>query len=343
MSEFYNQLGNRDHLLVGMTAELGDPWHGHGAFAGSVPVDEVLRVLTVNAEVVPTYVIDIDEPMGFRETGEFAVVDTDTKHFFQTGVTSTYKAPDYRELVDMLLLLMDAGKGEVEFGSVMALGHKQKAMVQVRPPEGVIVGGDHVLPWLAGASSLDSSWATTLKQCITRLECDNTAAMIMAERTATYKYKNTKNARFDLAKARDILGVFWKNINSMVAEIEGFQQRELTDRQFAMTIDKLYPMVNPDGSPLTKVTETKRDNRREALARMWVSDPRVSTFRGTVWGGIQAVSTATAHEFTVQETSGMTRTDRRAERTIDGKVDEINQATIDAINQVFKSLALEPV
>lgn len=345
MSQHYDQLGNLDNLAVGLNAELGDPWHGHGAFANAVPLDAALRVLTVHADVTPLFVIDIDSPMGFRQLDNaHAVVDTDTGHVFQAGVSDGYRVYLYEDLMQLVSDLIEVGAGDVEIGCAMALGHKEQAMVQVRPPQGITVGGDRILPWIAAYSSLNSTWATGVKACRTRLVCDNTGRMVMGEDTPTFKVKHTKNASVRLGAAREALGIMWESIPAMAAEVERLQNTTLTDGQFRQTLAKLYPLTGPDGGSLAQRAVTIANGKRETVAGLWANDPRVGDYRGTAYGAIQAVNTAFTHNFTVRGTaSGITRTDRQAINTVSGKVDQVDAMTIAAINAVFAEMGMASV
>lgn len=356
MSRFFDQLSDQSHLVVGLNRELGDPWHGNGAFDDAVPLDAAIRVLTVNAAKRPLFTQSITgadeqgnllvstDPVMTAGKQLYGVFDEDTGHCFQAGVGEGYTIHDYTELIEWLAALVDAGAGDVEIGCAMALGHKEQAMVQIRPPEGVVIGGDKILPWLAAHSSLDSSWATGIKACRTRLVCDNTGRMIMGEGNPVYKIKHTKNSKLRLAEAREVIGIMFESIDVMAEEIDRLQNTSLTDPQFQMVVDRTVPIKGDDGNPLEGRAKTIAESKRETLARLWVQDPRVAPFRGTVWGAVQAHNTAVTHEFTVRgASSGITRTDRQAINTVNGRIDQVDAETIKAINEVFDNLGLATV
>ena len=353
MTRHWDQLSNLDNLAVGLNRELGDPWHGNGAFDGAVPLEAATRVLTVNAAKRPLFTqspagVDTDGNITFDTVpvlngGKqlYGVFDEDTGHCFQAGVGEGYVIHDYNELIEWLAALVDAGAGDVEIGCVMALGNKEQAMVQIRPPEGVVIGGDKILPWLAAHSSLDSSWATGIKACRTRLVCDNTGRMIMGENNPVYKIKHTKNSKLRIAEAREVIGVMFERIDDMAEEIDRFQNTSMTDAQFIMVVDRTTPIKDDQGNPLEGRSKTIAESKRDTLARMWTEDPRVAPYRHTVWGAIQAHNTAVTHEFTVRgAASGVTRTDRQAINTVSGRIDQVDAETIKAINDVFENLGM---
>lgn len=356
MTKHWDQLGNLDHLAVGLNATLGDPWHGNGAFDGAVPLDAAIRVLTINAAKLPLQRLVVTgmnadgspheeaEPVLSYGKPLYGIFDQDTGHCFQAGVSEGYVIHDYTELVDQVASILDAGAGDVEIGSVISLGMKEQAFVQIRPKEGVTVGGDQLLPFIAGYSSLDSSLATGFRACRTRVVCDNTQAMCLNEKQATYRIKHTKNSQLKVNEARAMLGVLFDGIPRMVAEVDRYQNTGMTDAAYRMLIERLFPLKDDKGIDLDGRSLTIATSKRETLARMWVTDKRVSPYRNTVWGAIQAVNTATTHEFTVRGAAkGFSRTDRQAGNLISGRTATLDTDTIAAINGVFETMGLATV
>lgn len=349
MGNYTDQIHNLTNSAFGLRDEHGDMWHGHDIFAGSVPVETALNVLRINAVKLPlTYQVPfgpdgdtVTMPVMKGDDPLYGIFDGDTGHCFNAGVTDSYQIHVYEELLDLLCALLDQGAHDVKIGGVAAWGHKQQAMIQVRPAEGVTVGGDKILPWLAAYSSLDSTLATGVKACRTRFQCWNTGRMILGEKNPTYKIKHTRNSQARIAQAREIVGIMFESIPAMVAEIDRFQNVTLTDAQFSRVVDKLFPLVDAAGQPLVKNSRTIAEGKRDTLAGMWKNDPRVRDYTGTVWGAIQTVNTAVTHEFTVRGAAkGITRTDRQAQNTVTGKIDTVDAETIRAINEVFAGMGV---
>lgn len=364
MTKHWEQLSDLDHLAGGLVDDLGQMWHGFGQFSGSVPLDAVRRVLDLTVEKRPLYYLKSnDEPM-LNDDGEiviaptvtpaaitkngdpiYGIFDANSDHCFRVGASEGFLLHPYQELFDLTAEILDTNKDDVEIGCAMSLGHKEQMMVQVRLKEGVTVGGDKLLPWICCYSSVNSTWATGWKPCKTRLQCDNTGALIMREDTANYKIRHTKNSRVKLGEARLALGLMFDSIPKMIAEVDRFQNTALTDNQFRMTLDKLIPLTDKNGNKLEDGRGlTIATSKRATIDRMWRDDPRVSDYNGTVWGAVQAVNTATTHEFTIRGTNnGVTRSDRQVQATVTGSIDKVDQETINAINEVFSSLGMASV
>lgn len=326
--------------LVGLTAELGNPWWGKGHFDGAVPIEEARKLLTVDV-AEGTVRVELEDPLPVIELIRNASTIEDARRYADVLLGMRADAPDgsrfkavvdrtegyvfqvassrwsndghqYETMLDHASALLDVSGGSMVIGSVIALDHRQKAMVQVRPTEGVTVGGDKLLPWLAMFSSLDSSWASGIKGCWTRAVCDNTSAMVVAERTARYARKHTKNTSFQLSECRRVLEVFHTSTELEVAEIERLMNTPVTVGQFGEVAELLLPLQGD----MTPTATTRRTNERQAVWMLYAADPRVAPFKDTAWGILQAWNTHSIHGITPK--NGKSRTERQAFNLIGG-------------------------
>jgi Domain of unknown function (DUF932) len=337
----------QNETRVGFVADLGNPWWGTGHFDGCVPIEDARKLLTVNVQS-GTVRVEMEDPtpiihmirnattvedaqryadvlLGMREDapdGERfqAVVDADYGYVFQIASQRwDNDGHQYERMLDHAAALIDASGEDLMIGSVIALDHRQKAMVQVRPPEGVTIGGDRMLPWLALYSSLDSSWSSGIKGCTTRAVCDNTAEMVMAERTATYKRKHTKGSSFDLGECRRVVDVWHSATASEIEEIERLMNTAVPAGTFERVADILLPVDGNDdkGKPLTQTAITRRTNVRDDVRSLYHLDPRVAPYKGTAWGVVQAWSTHSIHGVTPK--GQRTATERQTFNLISGE------------------------
>jgi phage/plasmid-like protein (TIGR03299 family) len=317
-----------DGTLIGKVDEYGKAWHGAGHFMGWVPLEAARELLTVNV-VLDTPIVMNGDASRFR-----AVVDADTGYVFQM-TSDIYKPPTYATvLLDEVELILDEAKGSLQVGSVVCLGHKEKAVVQIRPTEGITVGGDRILPWLAAYSSLDSSWATGYKAVATRVVCDNTAELSRREGGTMYSRKNTKNSRLNVTKAREAIGLLFKGFEDLTEQVERLQATEVSERQFGMVLDHLFPMVGANGQPLERAGMTRRDNNRQAIRHLWSTDARVAPWANTAWGTLQAVNTWHHHVATVRG-QGVKRQHRQAANLVEGKTASVDARTLEALSLVL--------
>ena len=358
----------RSGTLVGMTDELGNPWWGTGHFSGSVPMEDARRLLTVNVTEHAIRTVNPTEAEVLRsieaatdmaevkklakqlrklqtdgaDTAKYkAIVDSDTGYVFQVA-TNRWTHHEYSEvLLENVATLLDASGGDLTIGSVIALDHRQKAVVQVRPNEGVTVGGDMILPWLAAFSSLDSTWATGYKPVRTRIVCDNTAAMARGERTAEHRIRHTAGSALKLSKARETVGLFFAGMDDVAKELEELMAAAIKPKSFDRILSNLWPLEAPAGEPkFTQHAVTRRENIRHTVRYLYETDPRVKPWNGTAWGVLQAVNTWGHHHQTIK---GDDRVGRQARQLVDGKTDELDALTIAAINEALQAVGQTPV
>lgn len=358
----------QNETLVGLTGELGDPWWGKGHFDGKVPIEEARKLLAVKVGQYEVHIAREDELGLMQQIAEApslaiaqhlakilvdarnsapdssrfrGIVNDDDGHVFQIATTRwSHEGHAYEQLLEYLGMLVDESSGQLVIGSVVCLDHKQKAMVQIRPPEGVTVGGDRLLPFLTGFSSLDSSWSTGFKAAVQRAVCDNTAEIVMRERTGTYRKKHTTNSRFNISDAREIVGVFFnETIPEFQKEVEMLMNTPISHDQFAQICGIISPWQAQPGEPTysdSKVTRRKRV--QDEVAHLYYSDSRVAPFRDTAWGVVQAWNTHSHHYAQMRGgNSKQARVERQAFNLVSGKTAESDAAVRRAIELVTGS------
>jgi phage/plasmid-like protein (TIGR03299 family) len=244
-----------------------------------------------------------------------------------------YRAHQYRRsLLDNLSVLLDVAGGDLHIGSVGCLGDGAQAWVQVRPAEGVHVGGDSLLPWICASSSLDGSLATTFGGSWTRWVCDNTMAMGLREPTPKFRIKHTRNSVLKVGEAREVIGIVFDHMDAVVAEAEQLMNTAVADALMAKVMDIAVGVPAADASPRA---QTMNANKRAEVMGLYNHDVRVAPYRGTAWGILQAFNTHAHHMQTVRNVS---RTDRQAIRTITGKVENEDRDVLAAIDRVLATV-----
>src|ERR1700728_1042955 len=146
-------------------------------FPGSVPLDEVQRILAVpliSGAVFAQYT-DADGNAQVTKTDRQAIISADdgmVHGIFSAG----YVIHGYQEwLLDQLSAILDQGKGQLGVASVGRLRNRAVAFVQVKlEGSGMEVGGYGFVPFIHAASSVDGSLASTYGTGVTGIVCDNT-------------------------------------------------------------------------------------------------------------------------------------------------------------------------
>jgi phage/plasmid-like protein (TIGR03299 family) len=198
--------------------------------------------------------------------------------------------------------------------------------VQAEVPENVDAGGTGVAfrPNLLNTTSFDGSIKTTFKRTATIVVCDNTWNMAMRKGGDQFAVSHSRFSIQRLEQAGHALGLVEKTADEFTAHIVALTEKAVSDRQWARFLDRWVPSVDAKGSPKTGRALTMAAKKRDTLAKMWMSDPRVSPWKGTAFAVAQAVNTFTHHETSVKGGEA-NRGERNTLNTILG-----DTATVDA-------------
>lgn len=315
------------NTLVGFTEKRGTAWHYRADlqsdepnhYAGPVPVEDVKRRLFGWEAVSSPVYVESPVSGGLVEApGRQAILRSDTGHVM--GVfTDGYEPHPYVEwLVNTVATLLD---DELSIGSAGLLREGAVAWVSVEVPDNITTPeGVEFRPHLFGATSFDGSLATTFKRAVTNIVCDNTMAAGLAEAGQQIKIRHSRHSKLRIGEAREALNIIHQAADDFAAEVAQLCHTKVSDAEWAAFLDAHAPLPEENGRK-----RTMAENKRETLTRLWNHDNRVSTWRNTAWGVVQAVNTYTHHEQTVR---GAGRAERNMLRAVTGGVDELDQATL---------------
>jgi phage/plasmid-like protein (TIGR03299 family) len=321
-----------NNVLVGFTEKRGNAWHyregDNNHYVGAIPVEDVIkRLFYWTPQEVPLYVpfamegTDA-EPQMIEVPGRKAIVHPDTGHVL--GVHKSGYNP--HAFAEWLVTNMGNVLGELHCASAGLLKGGAVAWLQAEFPDNLTtVDGVEYRPFFNGFTSLDGSFSSTYKLGITAVVCDNTMRAAQNEDTPEVKIKSTKNNKFQSIKVREALGMVHKVADAFAEEAHRLCSTDWTDRQFEALVDQLAPHPGPDGS---KRAVTMAENKRDAFWTMWRTDERVAPWTGTAFGAWQAANTYGQHVATVQ---GAERAERNMLNTLNGKLDEQDARTLEAI------------
>ena len=152
-------------------------------------------------------------------------------------------------------------------------------------------------PNLLATTSFDGSIATTYKRTVTDTVCDNTRGLALSEQGQEFKVKHSRNSHTQLGPARQALAMVHTLADDFAQEVARLCRVEVTQSQWKAFLDAHIPRVHTTtGLLLTGRSLTSADRKRDTLARLYRSDPRVSPWAGTAHGVLQAVNTYEHHE-----------------------------------------------
>ena len=311
-----------EYMLVGFTDERGTAWHYRqdlqslepNHYPGAIPVEDVERRL-FNFEFVeaPVYYL-LDGEFVKSTVGRKGMLTSDTQEdigSFKSG----YQGHAYKEwLLENIALVLD-DSDELGIGSAGLLRNRGVAFVSIEVPKNIVTPeGVEFRPNLLATTSFDGTVATTFKRVNTRVVCDNTNEMALAEIGQEFKTKHTRYSGLKIQNAREALQIVHTMSDDFAQEVAELTAWKVSDAEFESILTKLVP-INDE---LSKAGITRGENKRNELLTLWRHDDRVAPWQGTAFGAIQAFNTWNQHYSTIRK--GVPRGVRNMENVLNGKL-----------------------
>ena len=328
-----------NNVLVGFTAKRGNAWHWRQGttnhYEGAIPTDDVrARLFDWEAVASPVYVEDASGEGFTAVPGKTAYLRSDNRRVM--GVFSEgYQGHGYAQwLIDNVSQITDVSDSELGIASAGLLKGGAVAWVQIEMAENVdTTAGISFRPFLLATTSFDGTVATQYKRGAQFVVCDNTLSMALGENgggTDAYKLKHTKYSDLKLTEAREALEIIYQATDEMSAEIKRLTETTVTDDQWTAFLDAHAPVPETAGRSKTMAT-----GKREALGALWLRDERVSPWKNTAMGVLQAVNTFATHEATVYK--GVPRAERIMENVIKGKMAQSDRDAMATLTKVLSN------
>ncbi len=323
-----------ENTLIGFTDKRGPAWHSRAGFDNHFPDAVPLERVEALLPTVSSSSLYVQTPLGMMPVdGKQAIVRDDTSSVL--GVFSSgYEIHQYREwLLRNVSTILDS---DLSIGSAGLLRGGAQAWVQVEVPDSITTPeGVTFRPNLTACTSHDGSLATTFKRMVTVVVCDNTLSAGLGEVGQQLKIKHSKYSKLRIAEARDALAMLHTVADDFAAEVSALCALDVTDRNWSMFLDahELTTTVDDKGETKSGRSLTLAENARETLTKLWNTDTRVSPWRNTAFGVLQAVNTYIHHEGIVR---GVTRPERNMSRAITGGVDTLDKATVATLTRVLQ-------
>jgi phage/plasmid-like protein (TIGR03299 family) len=327
-----------ENTLIGFTDKRGSAWHYRSNlqsdesnhYPAAIPVEDVTRRL-FDWEAIPSPVY-VESPVTgglVVAPGRQAIMRSDTGHLMGL-FTDGYEPHPYVEwLINTIATLLE---DDLSIGSAGLLKKGAVAWVSVEVPDNVTTPqGVEFRPHLLGATSFDGSLATTFKRAVTNVVCDNTMAVGLSEAGQQIKIKHSRNSKLRIGEARHALNIVYQAADDFAAEVAQLCETSVSDTEWNAFLDAHTPMPDEPGR-----SRTIAGNKRDTLTKLWNHDSRVSPWRNTAWGVVQAVNTFTHHE---QAVRGAVRAERNMLRAVTGGVDELDHTTLRTLATVQREKA----
>jgi len=293
--------------LIGNVLKRGKAWHWRESeqegesnhYDNFVPVEDVRRRL-FDWSAVETEVFVKNEDGNFVQIEDRkAVMHDKTKKVF--GVFSNrFNIHQYDDaLLKNLETIIDSNELGIDSAGLLQEGGK--AWVQISVPENVTTqDGFTFRPTLLASTAHNGSLATTYRRVMQAVVCDNTLEMALNESTkAMFKIRHKGAASFDgrIGEVRDALEIIYQTSDEMLAELNALTAWIVTDDQFTKLVEQMTPIavgLGTNDQP-SKKSVTMQTTKREALQNLWRTDERVSPWKNTGLGVVQAFTTYNQH------------------------------------------------
>jgi phage/plasmid-like protein (TIGR03299 family) len=345
----------RSNTRIGFTAKRGTAWHyrvgdptsARNHYEDAVPLEAVLDLLSWDAvscrlrvempdsvpvpgvEIMPGQTVADPEWPHPVVDGRQAIVRSDTGTVL--GIfTDGYEIHQYR---DWLVARVSNILGDtLAIGSAGLLKSGAQAWVSIEVPENITTPeGVEFRPNLLACTSHDGSLATTYKRTVTNVVCDNTMSAGLAETGQQLKIKHSKYSKLRINEARDALAMVHAVADDFMAEVAALTRLDVSDKAWSMFLDS-HASLQDKGVDKVGRARTIALNEREALTQLWNSDNRVSPWRNTGWGVVQAVNTFEHH---IKAVRNVNRSERNMSNAVTGKTDASDRATVGELMAVL--------
>ncbi|MFG1705427.1 DUF932 domain-containing protein [Nonomuraea sp. M3C6] len=325
------------NTLIGFSAKRGTAWHYRAShqgdepnhYPGPIPVADVKRRLfgwePIEGTLETSYLTG-DGVTRLTDPTRKTIIRPDTGHIlgvFKQG----FQIHEYKRwLVQHIETILD---DELAIGSAGLLKGGAVAWVQVELPDTCTTPeGVAFRPFLSAATSLDGSLSSTYQTGAQLIVCDNTLSAALASNNAKrVKIKHSRNSLGRVVDVRDALGIIHQAADAFAAEVRQLCQVEISDAHWRSFLDQHVPLPAEHGR-----SRTMAQTKRHALMHLWDRDKRVSPWRGTAFGVLQAVNTFTHHGQIVR---GAVRAERNMHRMITGDIDDLDLATVQTLEKVL--------
>jgi phage/plasmid-like protein (TIGR03299 family) len=339
------------NVLIGCTDRRGNAWHYRGDlqtpwsfvtedgdveigvgnhYDAGIPLPHVIgRLFNWEAVTGPVYALNSNDD-GTVDVNSFVEIPNqkrvypsdDPSHTFWIAKES-YQPHDYSDsLVGAVSDIVDVSGSDLVISSAGLLKQRAIAWVEVSVPGSIVTPeGIEFRPNLLATTSLNGTVATTYKRTCTDVVCDNTRSIALAEEGQQYKIKHSRNSSLRLADAREALAIIHTTADDIEKEFAELCRIEVTDQQFYTVIEVLTDP--PKGKELGKAGQTLKDKKMGELSQLWNNDNRVTPWKGTGYGVVQAVNTWEHHLKSTRR--GTTLAERNMLATINGDIEKTDR------------------
>lgn len=186
---------------------------------------------------------------------------------------------------------------------------------------------------LLAFGSHNGTFPTSYKLVNTLVVCDNTLAMATGEKgNPQYKIRHTANSAVRVEDAHQALGLIVAGQDAFSEEIAKLVETSVSDAQWSTFVQRLAPISAELAAAGKGKALTIAENKRERLTQLWNADPRVTPWKGTAFGALQAANTWQHWDAIVR---GAERQERNTMAQLDGSWEKFDADTLATLQAVL--------
>ena len=168
--------------------------------------------------------------------------------------------------------------------------HGGKTIWLLAKMEGQKILGDDVDPYICFTNTHDGSGSVKICMTPVRVWCSNTLNLALHTAKRSWSTKHIGDITYKMEEARQTLGMAQDYMKALDQEAQILANTKMDDSKLEELIDIMYP-VNADSTE-RKIRNV--DMLKTGLFKCYHM-PDIAKFRGTTWGGINAVADLVDH------------------------------------------------
>lgn len=267
------------------------PWHGLGLCIEEAPTSaDALKYAGLDWEVVKRPLDIRLEDNKHLASPVFATVRSTDNSFFGT-VSDRYKIVQNKDAFAFTDLLLKNDFGiPVTYETAGALfGGKRVWMLAKLPLHEIL--GDQIVPYIVITNTFDGKGAVKVAMTPTRVVCNNTLNIALANAPRTWSTKHAGNMEAKIKDAEDTLQLAQEYMKALTSKAETMQQETIRLAQVNDILEELWP---------THVFGAERANANNMqvhndIIEIYKEKEDLQKFENTKWGFYNAVADWESH------------------------------------------------
>jgi phage/plasmid-like protein (TIGR03299 family) len=295
---------------MAFTADSKAWWDGMGTYVREAQTwESVLETAALDWTVEKTPIFTQSNSGLVKVDSHVAIRRADT--LTQLGIVgAAYQPIQNHDCLKWTEALLETG---AVYESAGGLGNGERIWLLARMPMADFTVGknDEHRVYVLVTTSHDGSMSMTCKMTDTRVVCQNTLAVALADGKQQLRVKHTRSAEDRLRMAQRIMTASIQTAETLKAKFDRLAKATVSKEQLELVMAKLFP-INVDEA--SKATITRRENVMTEILELY-ADNDGNMFpeqRGTAYALLNAVTNFTDHARATRVKTGNPQTNMQA-------------------------------